>query len=76
LAYFVAIISHSLHYLQVTSIFKEVGVNNITVQVEKEIFFEHMSVLSAGYKSALQLTQKINKNPLHKDLEMNFIKSI
>ena len=48
----------------------------MTVQVEKEIFFEHMSVLSAGYKSVLQLTQKLNMNPLNRDLQRNFIKSI
>ena len=59
-----------------TNIFKEIGINNLTVQVEKDIFFEHMSVLSAGYKSVLQLTQKLNMNPLKTDLERNFIKSI
>ncbi|XP_028416466.1 zinc transporter 5-like [Dendronephthya gigantea] len=61
---------------QVTNIFKEIGINNLTIQVEKDVFFEHMSVLSAGYKSVLQLTQKFNMTPMNTDLERNFIKSI
>ncbi|EDO34617.1 predicted protein, partial [Nematostella vectensis] len=42
---------------QVTSLFKEYGVNNLSVQVEKEAFFHHVSALSAGYKSVLALKQ-------------------
>ena len=48
------------------------------MQVEKENFFEHMSVLSAGYKSVLQLTQRLDLTPMQSaaQIEKGYIKSI
>ena len=43
--------------LQVGALFKEYGITKLSVQVEKEAFFYHMSALSAGYKSVLALKQ-------------------
>jgi hypothetical protein len=40
--------------LQVTSIFKEIGINNMTVQVEKEAFFQHMSGLGMPVECGLR----------------------
>ena len=65
-----------IHLTQVNAIFKDVGVNKLTVQVEKEVFFEHMSVLSAGYKSVLQLKKNLEMNSVRLEREQNFINSI
>lgn len=43
---------------QVTSILKDGGVNNLSVQVEKEAYFQHMSGLSTGFQDVLLLTQQ------------------
>uniref|UniRef100_A0A3B3ZXV4 Zinc transporter n=1 Tax=Periophthalmus magnuspinnatus TaxID=409849 RepID=A0A3B3ZXV4_9GOBI len=43
---------------QVTSILKDAGVNNLSVQVEKEAYFQHMSGLSTGFQDVLHLTQQ------------------
>lgn len=43
---------------QVTSTLKDVGVNNLSVQVEKETYFQHMSGLSSAFTDVLILTQQ------------------
>uniref|UniRef100_A0A8C6SQJ1 Zinc transporter n=1 Tax=Neogobius melanostomus TaxID=47308 RepID=A0A8C6SQJ1_9GOBI len=43
---------------QVTSVLKDAGVNNLSVQVEKEAYFQHMSGLSTGFQDVLLLTQQ------------------
>ena len=53
---------------QVTAIFKEFGVTNITVQVEKEEFFQHMSGLSATFDQMLEMTHQIQAIPSQDDL--------
>uniref|UniRef100_A0A1A8FJR9 Zinc transporter n=1 Tax=Nothobranchius korthausae TaxID=1143690 RepID=A0A1A8FJR9_9TELE len=44
---------------QVTAILKDVGVNNLSVQVEKEAYFQHMSGLSTGFHDVLAMTQQM-----------------
>ncbi|XP_031601525.1 zinc transporter 5 isoform X1 [Oreochromis aureus] len=44
---------------QVTAILKEAGVNNLSVQVEKEAYFQHMSGLSTGFHEVLAMTQQM-----------------
>ncbi|XP_013878047.1 proton-coupled zinc antiporter SLC30A5 [Austrofundulus limnaeus] len=44
---------------QVTAILKDVGVNNLSVQVEKEAYFQHMSGLSTGFQEVLAMTQQM-----------------
>ncbi|KAJ4926153.1 hypothetical protein JOQ06_008336 [Pogonophryne albipinna] len=44
---------------QVTAILKDAGVNNLSVQVEKEAYFQHMSGLSTGFHEVLAMTQQI-----------------
>uniref|UniRef100_A0A674PAI4 Zinc transporter n=1 Tax=Takifugu rubripes TaxID=31033 RepID=A0A674PAI4_TAKRU len=44
---------------QVTAILKEAGVNNLSVQVEKEAYFQHMSGLSTGFQEVLAMTQQM-----------------
>ncbi|KAK3744107.1 hypothetical protein QZH41_016800 [Actinostola sp. cb2023] len=60
----------------VNSLLKEYGVNDLSIQVEKEAFFHHISALSAGYKSVLALKQgsEIGQPPC--DTDLGFIKSI
>lgn len=43
---------------QVTSVLKDAGVNNLSVQVEKEAYFQHMSGLSTGFQDVLLLTRQ------------------
>ncbi|XP_032809518.1 proton-coupled zinc antiporter SLC30A5 [Petromyzon marinus] len=45
---------------QVTAVFKECGVSNMTVQVEKEEYFQHMSGLGAGHREVIALTQQMD----------------
>uniref|UniRef100_A0AAV2IUU0 Zinc transporter n=1 Tax=Knipowitschia caucasica TaxID=637954 RepID=A0AAV2IUU0_KNICA len=45
---------------QVTSALKDAGVNNLSVQVEKEAYFQHMAGLSSGFQDVLQLTQQMH----------------
>ncbi|XP_007575903.1 proton-coupled zinc antiporter SLC30A5 [Poecilia formosa] len=44
---------------QVTAILKDAGVNNVSVQVEKEAYFQHMSGLSTGFQDVLAMTQQM-----------------
>ncbi|XP_061554170.1 proton-coupled zinc antiporter SLC30A5 isoform X1 [Phycodurus eques] len=44
---------------QVTTILKDAGVNNLSVQVEKDAYFQHMSGLSTGFQDVLAMTQQI-----------------
>uniref|UniRef100_A0A3P8WI09 Zinc transporter n=1 Tax=Cynoglossus semilaevis TaxID=244447 RepID=A0A3P8WI09_CYNSE len=44
---------------QVTTILKDAGVNNLSVQVEKEAYFQHMSGLSTGFHEVLAMTQQM-----------------
>ncbi|XP_061836757.2 proton-coupled zinc antiporter SLC30A5 [Nerophis lumbriciformis] len=44
---------------QVTAILKDAGVNNLSVQLEKEAYFQHMSGLSTGFQDVLALTQQM-----------------
>ncbi|XP_075595378.1 proton-coupled zinc antiporter SLC30A5 isoform X2 [Balearica regulorum gibbericeps] len=52
---------------QVTAILKDAGVNNLTVQVEKEAYFQHMSGLSTGFQDVLAMTQQIESMKYYKD---------
>uniref|UniRef100_A0A8C5GDW8 Zinc transporter n=1 Tax=Gouania willdenowi TaxID=441366 RepID=A0A8C5GDW8_GOUWI len=44
---------------QVTPVLKDAGVNNLSVQVEKEAYFQHMSGLSTGFQEVLTMTQQM-----------------
>uniref|UniRef100_A0A673ANZ6 Zinc transporter n=1 Tax=Sphaeramia orbicularis TaxID=375764 RepID=A0A673ANZ6_9TELE len=44
---------------QVTAVLKDAGVNNLSVQVEKEAYFQHMSGLSTGFHEVLAMTQQM-----------------
>ncbi|KAL6097216.1 slc30a5 [Pungitius sinensis] len=44
---------------QVTAVLKDAGVNNLSVQVEKEAYFQHMSGLSTGFQEVLAMTQQM-----------------
>lgn len=55
---------------------KEYGVNDLSIQVEKEAFFHHISALSAGYKSVLALKQGSEIGNPPSDADLGFIKSI
>lgn len=59
---------------QVTSLFKEIGVGNITVQVEKEAFFQHMSGLGVSMNQVYEMTKNIKA--LNYDHSTMFIKAI
>ncbi|XP_010723802.1 zinc transporter 5 [Meleagris gallopavo] len=52
---------------QVTAILKDAGVNNLTVQVEKEAYFQHMSGLSTGFQDVLAMTQHLESMKYYKD---------
>ncbi|XP_067838738.1 proton-coupled zinc antiporter SLC30A5 [Heptranchias perlo] len=52
---------------QVTAALKDVGVNNLSVQVEKESYFQHMSGLSAGFQDILAMTQQMEAVKYLKD---------
>ncbi|KAM3940050.1 proton-coupled zinc antiporter SLC30A5 [Leptodactylus fuscus] len=52
---------------QVTSVLKDVGVNNLTIQVEKEAYFQHMSGLSTGFQDVLVMTQQMDTIKYYKD---------
>ncbi|KAM6985935.1 proton-coupled zinc antiporter SLC30A5 [Aplochiton taeniatus] len=52
---------------QVTSILKDAGVNNLSVQVEKEAYFQHMSGLSTGFHEVLAMTQQMESVNYLKD---------
>uniref|UniRef100_A0A3Q2FRC5 Zinc transporter n=1 Tax=Cyprinodon variegatus TaxID=28743 RepID=A0A3Q2FRC5_CYPVA len=44
---------------KVTAILKDAGVNNLSIQVEKEAYFQHMSGLSTGFQDVLAMTQQM-----------------
>ncbi|XP_061475666.1 proton-coupled zinc antiporter SLC30A5 isoform X2 [Rhineura floridana] len=44
---------------QVSAVLKDAGVNNLTVQVEKEAYFQHMSGLSTGFQDVLAMTKQM-----------------
>lgn len=52
---------------QVTAILKDAGVNNLSVQVEKEAYFQHMSGLSTGFHQVLAMTQQMESMKYLKD---------
>ncbi|CAL8276400.1 unnamed protein product [Merluccius merluccius] len=52
---------------QVTSVLKDAGVNNLSVQVEKEAYFQHMSGLSTGFHEVLAMTQQMETVKCLKD---------
>lgn len=52
---------------QVTAALKDAGVNNLSVQVEKETYFQHMSGLSAGFHDILAMTQQMEAVKYLKD---------
>ncbi|XP_074651021.1 proton-coupled zinc antiporter SLC30A5-like [Tubulanus polymorphus] len=53
---------------QVTPILKDVGINNLTIQVEKEAYFEHMSGLGNSMEQVIEFTK--NHQALNFDLQM------
>ncbi|KAI1905302.1 hypothetical protein AGOR_G00014700 [Albula goreensis] len=52
---------------QVTAILKDAGVNNLSVQVEKEAYFQHMSGLSTGFHEVLAMTKQMESMKYMKD---------
>uniref|UniRef100_A0A2K6TKG8 Zinc transporter n=1 Tax=Saimiri boliviensis boliviensis TaxID=39432 RepID=A0A2K6TKG8_SAIBB len=52
---------------QVTGILKDAGVNNLTIQVEKEAYFQHMSGLSTGFHDVLAMTKQMESMRYCKD---------
>uniref|UniRef100_A0A8C8F167 Zinc transporter n=1 Tax=Oncorhynchus tshawytscha TaxID=74940 RepID=A0A8C8F167_ONCTS len=52
---------------QVTAILKDAGVNNLSVQVEKEAYFQHMSGLTTGFHDVLAMTQQMESMNYLKD---------
>ncbi|XP_038077862.1 zinc transporter 5-like [Patiria miniata] len=45
---------------QVSAIFKECGIQNFSVQVEKEAYYQHMSGLSVTFDQMVEMTQQLN----------------
>ncbi|KAK9408498.1 Solute carrier family 30 member 5 [Crotalus adamanteus] len=52
---------------QVSAVLKDVGVNNLTIQVEKEAYFQHMSGLSTGFHDVLAMTKQMESMKYYKD---------
>uniref|UniRef100_A0A3Q2I7W2 Zinc transporter n=1 Tax=Equus caballus TaxID=9796 RepID=A0A3Q2I7W2_HORSE len=52
---------------QVTGILKDAGVNNLTIQVEKEAYFQHMSGLSTGFHDVLAMTKQMESMKCYRD---------
>ncbi|KAM9695881.1 proton-coupled zinc antiporter SLC30A5 isoform 2-T3 [Trichechus inunguis] len=52
---------------QVTGILKDAGVNNLTIQVEKEAYFQHMSGLSTEFHDVLAMTKQMESMKCYKD---------
>lgn len=59
---------------QVSSVFKDMGVTNLTVQVEKESYFLHLSGLGANTNEMAYASNNFKSQPL--SMEDSFIKSI
>ena len=57
-----------------TAIFKEIGVNNLTLQVEKEAYFLHMAGLQSSFNQVLDATKSMKS--LHYDQASNIIKAV
>ncbi|KAJ8261208.1 hypothetical protein COCON_G00169310 [Conger conger] len=51
----------------VTAVLKDAGVNNLSVQVEKEAYFQHMSGLSTGFHEVLAMTKQMESMKYLKD---------
>lgn len=60
---------------QISAIFKEQGLTNFTVQVEKEAFFQHMSGLSANFDQVLKMTNQMQAIG-HQDSQLYDIKAV
>lgn len=52
---------------QVSAALKDAGVNNLTIQLEKEAYFQHMSGLSTGFHEVLTMTQQMESMKYYKD---------
>ncbi|XP_056121449.1 proton-coupled zinc antiporter SLC30A5 [Rhinichthys klamathensis goyatoka] len=52
---------------QVSAVLKDAGVNNLTIQLEKEAYFQHMSGLSTGFHEVLAMTQQMESMKYYKD---------
>ncbi|XP_012871276.1 PREDICTED: zinc transporter 5 [Dipodomys ordii] len=52
---------------KVTGILKDAGINNLTIQVEKEAYFQHMSGLSTGFHDVLAMTKQMESMKYCKD---------
>ncbi|ETE69804.1 Zinc transporter 5, partial [Ophiophagus hannah] len=52
---------------QVSAVLKDSGVNNLTIQVEKEAYFQHMSGLSTGFHDVLAMTKQMESMKYYKD---------
>uniref|UniRef100_A0A672NGQ8 Zinc transporter n=1 Tax=Sinocyclocheilus grahami TaxID=75366 RepID=A0A672NGQ8_SINGR len=52
---------------QVSAVLKDAGVNNLTIQLEKEAYFQHMSGLSTGFHEVLTMTQQMESMKYYKD---------
>lgn len=56
-----------IYFFQVSAVFKDAGVNNLTIQLEKEAYFQHMSGLSTGFHEVLTMTQQMESMKYYKD---------
>ncbi|XP_016406330.1 zinc transporter 5-like [Sinocyclocheilus rhinocerous] len=52
---------------QVSAVLKDAGVNNLTIQLEKEAYFQHMSGLSTGFHEVLTMMQQMESMKYYKD---------
>ncbi|XP_015685425.1 zinc transporter 5 [Protobothrops mucrosquamatus] len=52
---------------QVSAVLKDAGFNNLTIQVEKEAYFQHMSGLSTGFHDVLAMTKQMESMKYYKD---------
>ncbi|XP_016142083.1 zinc transporter 5 [Sinocyclocheilus grahami] len=52
---------------QVSAVLKDAGVNNLTIQLEKEAYFQHMSGLSTGFHEVLTMTLQMESMKYYKD---------
>ncbi|XP_073695491.1 proton-coupled zinc antiporter SLC30A5 [Garra rufa] len=52
---------------QVSAVLKDAGVNNLSIQLEKEAYFQHMSGLSTGFHEVLTMTQQMESMKYYKD---------
>lgn len=59
---------------QVSSLFKEVGVSNLAVQVEKPSYFQHMSGLGISMDQVYEMAR--NFKTLNQEYTTDFLKTI